>query len=86
MQSHEETKEKNQNTHFPVKIIAFNEFPFPRLPAISLLGRIHLFPINNRNGMAMNFQERGAGPVLCAIIPHPIQQREIIFEVPGERN
>ena len=79
-------QERKLDTHLPVEIVAFDEFPFSGLPAISLLGRVHCFPINNWNGMAMDVQEWEATPVLCAIIPHPIQYREILFDVPRKRN
>ena len=50
-------KKGNLNTHFPVEVVTFDEFPFAGLPAISLLGGVHRFPINDWNGMTFNVQE-----------------------------
>jgi len=72
--------------NLPVTIVAFDELPLSRLPAGSLLGGVHRFPIDNRNGMVLDIKEGGPGPVLRAIVPHPIQRREILFDVSGKRD
>jgi hypothetical protein len=50
-------KIKKLDAHFPIKVIAFYELPLSRLPAVSLLRRIHRFPIDKRDGMALDTKE-----------------------------